>query len=122
MIGYAGEDKVWQTTHIGGHRMAATLIAFPQGIVYGHLDPSDAEAVVTNHRAGYLLTHKYRGRGAYAGHHLDGDAHQAVGAAEGRIRERARLYADADLQLSEVIATGDQRWRISFLDSRGNAA
>ncbi len=116
---YAGPENVWQTSHIGGHRMAATMIAFPQGIVYGHLDPADADAIVSNHRAGYLLTHKYRGRGAYAGHHLDGDTHQAVGAAEGQIREQARLYADADLRLSQVIATGDQRWRISFLDSGG---
>lgn len=119
LIAYVGEDKVWQTTHIGGHRMAATMIAFPQGIVYGHLDPADAEAVVTNHRAGYMLTHKYRGRGAYAGHSLDDDAHQAAGAAEGLIRERARLYADAELRLSDVIATGDQRWRISFHDGGG---
>lgn len=119
LIEYAGEDKVWQTTHIGGHRMAATMIAFPQGVVYGHLDPSDAEAIVTNHRAGYLMTHKFRGRGAYPGHRLEGDMHQAVGAAEGRIRERTHIYADADLRLSEVIETGDQRWRISFLDGSG---
>ena len=64
----AGAERVWQTTHIGGHRMAATLIAFPAGIVYGHVDPPDVEALVTNQRAGYLLPHKYRGRGAYAGH------------------------------------------------------
>ena len=64
----AGEERVWQTTHIGGHRMAATMIAFPQGIVYGHVDPQDVEAIVTNQRAGFMLTHKYRGRGAYAGH------------------------------------------------------
>ena len=119
LIEYTGEGKVWQTSHIGGHRMAATMIAFPQGIVYGHLDPSDAEAIVTNHRAGYLMTHRYRGRGAYPGHRLDGDTHQAVGAAEGRIRERTRLYADAELWLWEVIATGDQRWRITFVDGSG---
>ncbi len=119
LVQSAGADKVWQTTHIGGHRLSATMIAFPQGIVYGHLDPADADAIVTNHRAGYLLTHKFRGRGAYAQRQLDGDAHQAVGAAEGYIREQARLYADTDLRLSEVIAIGDKRWRVCFLDSGG---
>ena len=113
----AGVDKVWQTTHIGGHRLAATMIAFPQGIVYGHLDAEDAEAIIMNHRAGFLLTHKYRGRGAYAGHALDGDTHQAVGAAEGFIREAARLYADSDLRLNDVAALDDGRWRINFVDS-----
>ena len=54
LVAQAGAERVWQTTHIGGHRMAATLIAFPQGIVYGHVDPPDVEALVTNQRAGYL--------------------------------------------------------------------
>ena len=116
---YAGAEKVWQTTHIGGHHLSATMIAFPQGIVYGHLDPEDAEAIVTNHSAGYLLTHKYRGRGAYGGHWLDDDTHQAAGAAEGQIREQTRLYADADLRLSHVVATGENCWRVQFLDSGG---
>ena len=31
LIEHAGEDKVWQTSHIGGHRMAATMIAFSTG-------------------------------------------------------------------------------------------
>ena len=110
----AGADAVWQTTHMGGHRLAATMIAFPQGIVYGRLDAEDAEAIIMNHRAGFVLTHKYRGRGAYAGHALDGDTHQAVGAAEGFIRDQARLYADAALRLHDVVALEESRWRVSF--------
>ncbi len=115
----ADDAQVWQTSHIGGHRMAATMIAFPQGIVYGHVDPSDVEAIVTNHRAGYLLTHRFRGRGAYVGHSLDGDTHQAVGAAEGYIREQARIYADTALRLREVVSLGDQRWQVTFANGNG---
>ena len=115
----AGHERVWQTTHIGGHRMAATLIAFPAGIVYGHVDPSDVEALVTNQRAGYLLTHKYRGRGAYAGQALDAAAHQAAGAAEAIIREGARLYRLDDLRLREVNDLGADRRRVTFLDADG---
>ena len=89
---HAGDDRVWQTTHIGGHRMAATLIAFPQGIVYGHVDPADVESIVTNHRAGYLLTHKFRGRGCYSGHELDEAAHLAAGAGRsGHSRKDAQI-------------------------------
>lgn len=121
LIAQAGEDRVWQTTHLGGHRMAATLLAFPQGIAYGHLDPADAEAIVTNHRAGYLLTHKYRGRSAYAGHRLDAAAHQAAGAAEALIRELARKYRIDELQLQAVGAEEDGGRRVSFVDLGGAA-
>ena len=115
----AGVDRVWQTTHIGGHRMAATLIAFPQGVVYGHLDPGDIESLLMNHRAGYLLAHKYRGRGCYAGHALDEAAHLAATAAEAVIRERARNYGLNDLRLLAVAALGGGVQRVSFRDGLG---
>lgn len=121
LVAHAGEDRVWQTTHLGGHRLAATLLAFPQGVAYGHLDPADAEAVVTNHRAGYLLTHKYRGRSAYAGHRLDNETHQAVGAAEALIRELRRKYRIDDLQLQGVQALDDGGRRVRFVDVGGAA-
>ena len=115
----AGPDRVWQTTHIGGHRMAATLIAFPQGIVYGHVDPLDVESLLMNHRAGYILTHKYRGRGCYAGHDLDEAAHLAAGAAEAVIRDSTRQYGIGDLRLTAVADLNDGRRRISFRGSNG---
>ena len=116
---HAGPERVWQTTHIGGHRMAATLIAFPQGIVYGHLDPNDVESLVMNHRAGYILTHKYRGRGCYAGQQLDEAAHLAAGAAEATIREATRQYGVDDLRLTEVINLKGGQQRVSFRCSKG---
>jgi hypothetical protein len=119
LAGYAGADRVWQTTHIGGHRMAATLIAFPQGIVYGHVDPHDVESLLMNHRAGYILTHKYRGRGCYPGQQLDEAAHLAAGAAEAFIRDRTRKYSLNDLRLLTVLDLGDDRRRVSFSDGAG---
>ncbi len=112
----AGADRVWQTTHIGGHRMAATLIAFPQGIVYGHVDPGDAEAIVTNHRAGYLLTYKYRGRGAYAGHWLSEAEHAAAAAAEALIRELTSSFRIDDLRLADVSELPDGARRVCFVN------
>ncbi len=117
---YAGVDRVWQTTHIGGHRMAATLIAFPAGIVYGHLDPHDVESLVMNHRAGFMLTHKYRGRGCYAGQELDEAAHLAAGAAEAAIREKTGKYGLKDLLLSAVSDFGDGQRRVVFSDGNGS--
>ena len=115
----AGRDRVWQTTHIGGHRMAATLIAFPQGIVYGHVDPHDVESLLMNHRAGYILTHKYRGRGCYASHNLREAAHLAAAAAEAVIREDSRQYGIDDLRLTAVTDLNDGRRRVSFRGAKG---
>jgi len=39
--GVEGVD-VWQTTHLGGHRFAATLLQLPAGLCYGRLEPEDA--------------------------------------------------------------------------------
>jgi (2Fe-2S) ferredoxin len=54
---------VHRTSHIGGHRFAATCIVYPQGIWYGRLRPEDAgrfvEEVLLEER---LLADHYRGR------------------------------------------------------------
>lgn len=119
MVAQVGADKVWQTTHIGGHRMAATMIAFPHGIAYGHLDPSHAEEVVASYRSGDLLLRKYRGRSAYAHHRLDVDAHCAAAAAESYVRQAAAKYAIDELKLSQAALLADRQWQVTFVDQDG---
>ena len=65
MAAYAG-DQVWQTTHTGGHRFAATMIVLPHGLYYGRLSAEDALPIVDTYNAGdvYALDH-YRGRSCY---------------------------------------------------------
>ncbi len=65
MAAYAG-DQVWQTTHTGGHRFAATMIVLPHGLYYGRLSAEDATAIVDSYNAGdvYALD-RYRGRSCY---------------------------------------------------------
>lgn len=54
---------VWQTSHLGGHRFAATLLCLPSGVCYGRLQASDVEPLVRNHGQGRVhdLT-LFRGR------------------------------------------------------------
>lgn len=40
----AGLD-VWQTTHLGGHRFAATLLQLPEGLCYGRIEPAEAASL-----------------------------------------------------------------------------
>ncbi len=53
----------WQTSHLGGHRFAATLLCLPSGLCYGRLQASDVEPLVRNHSQGRVhnLT-SFRGR------------------------------------------------------------
>ncbi len=116
---HAGDEVVWQVTHIGGHRLAATLIAFPQGIYYGQLDPFNAEEIATNHKAGYLVNYKYRGRGSYGTQSFDEMTHKAISAAESHIRETAKKYAIASLTFDSVESIGEMQWRVGFVDTNG---
>ena len=82
MAAYAG-DQVWQTTHTGGHRFAATMIVLPHGLYYGRLSAEDALPIVDSYNAGdvYALDH-YRGRSCYkapvqaAEYYLRAETHQ----------------------------------------------
>ena len=45
-------DQVWETTHLGGHRFAGTLLTLPDGACFGRLDPASAAEVVGAHWQG----------------------------------------------------------------------
>lgn len=47
-------EATYQTTHLGGHRFAATLVVLPQGYCYGRIEPEECAALVSAHRAGSL--------------------------------------------------------------------
>ena len=84
MAAYAGE-QVWQTTHTGGHRFAATMICLLHGLYYGRLGAEDAMAIVDSYAAGnvYALD-RYRGRSCFQ---------QPVQAAEYYLRAETQLQA-----------------------------
>ncbi|MFP8959414.1 sucrase ferredoxin [Streptomyces nanhaiensis] len=59
----AGE--VWETTHIGGHRFAPTLLVLPYGYVYGRLGGHAVKGVLDELRRGRIATDGCRGRSAW---------------------------------------------------------
>ena len=59
------ETAVWQTTHLGGHRFAPTLMSFPEGVCYGQVTAKDIPSLVTAQKTGELCLPKLRGRGVY---------------------------------------------------------
>jgi (2Fe-2S) ferredoxin len=57
-------DRLWETSHIGGHRFAPNLVCLPEGLVYGRLDADAAGRVVAAHRDGRIVLEHFRGRAA----------------------------------------------------------
>ncbi|MEM9162929.1 MAG: sucrase ferredoxin, partial [Cyanobacteria bacterium P01_F01_bin.4] len=57
----AGQLNVWQTAHFGGHNFAPTLIDFPIGQFWGHLQPDILETLVYRQGDVTQLRPFYRG-------------------------------------------------------------
>ena len=55
-------DAVWESSHLGGHRFAATSLLLPYGLMHGHLDADAAASIVRAARAGAVHPQGYRGR------------------------------------------------------------
>ena len=55
-------ERLWETTHIGGHRFAPNLVCLPHGLVYGRLDVAAAQRVIRAHEAGEVELEHLRGR------------------------------------------------------------
>ena len=56
-----GELRVWRTSHIGGHRFAPTMIDYPEGRYWGHLEPWAAERLAARRGPVSDLRPFYRG-------------------------------------------------------------
>jgi len=55
--------RIWQASHIGGHRMAPTAIDFPSARYYGYLDADSLKSVLTHSGDIHCLNPIYRGWG-----------------------------------------------------------
>lgn len=55
-------DRVWETTHVGGDRFAANIVALPAGTYHGKVSAVDAVRVGQACLDGAVLLDHYRGR------------------------------------------------------------
>ncbi len=105
----AGRD-VWQTTHIGGHRFAGTMVCLPHGICYGRVPPEDAPAIVQSYQTNTLLPSYYRGCVAYD---------PPVQAVEAYLRQQTGERSLDAFRLRGVQAEGEKRWLVQFDSADG---
>jgi hypothetical protein len=55
-------DETWQIGHIGGHRFAATFLAFPHGLAFGRVPAAAGPGIVDALEAGEIALEHLRGR------------------------------------------------------------
>jgi hypothetical protein len=100
-------DRVWEASHVGGHRFAANVLCFPTGVCYGRVTPDVAPGLIERDARGELdLTH-YRGRFNLA---------PQAQAAEYFLRTRLDLPRIDALHLHRTTSIDNDRWTISFRD------
>lgn len=111
-------------THLGGDRFAPVVAVLPHGIMYGHLDANDADALAWSILNEEILLRKYRGRSAYSfpaqyvevliRRQWDLQPYGAV-----RVSEASQMGPDAWTVTAET-ATGAKKYRVTR--SRGAPA
>lgn len=55
-------EETWEVGHIGGHRFAATFLAFPHGLCFGRVPAAAGPRVVSEYEAGGISLEHLRGR------------------------------------------------------------
>ena len=59
-------ERLWQASHLGGHRFAPNVVVLPQGVQLGRIPPDRAREVVDAMTVGRIPLDLYRGRTIYS--------------------------------------------------------
>ncbi|HVS01580.1 MAG TPA: sucrase ferredoxin [Thermoanaerobaculia bacterium] len=103
--------EVWASTHLGGHRYAATGLWLPAGVSYGFLTPQEAPAVAAAAVRGTIHLPCYRGRVFHP---------PPVQAADCFLRRRTGITGIDALRLVDAASEGEE-WEVRFTDAAAGA-
>jgi len=67
--------EVWDSSHLGGHRFAPTMLDFPTGRAYGHLSPDEVPNYLASRKATQVYGAAYRGSVFLSGLEQVAEAH-----------------------------------------------
>jgi hypothetical protein len=108
-------DRVWECTHLGGHRFAANLVCLPDGIVYGRVTPDDGPRLADSYLAGTLDPAALRGRSAWPAPAQAAEQHVRLAAGLHRLDELSLIGSRVDGENAEVtLVAGDERHTVSL--------
>ncbi|PRP89927.1 Sucrase/ferredoxin-like protein [Enhygromyxa salina] len=105
-LGGRDSDRVWQCSHLGGHRFAPTFLTLPSGLLWGRFDNAELGELARSLSAGRLSSlASLRGRCSYP---------RPVQAAECLVRAREGLVEDDALVFAERETLADGADRVTF--------
>jgi hypothetical protein len=105
----AAGAQAWQCNHIGGHRLAGTLVAFPHGVYYGRVTPDDVPALTAAVTNSEMLLERVRGRACL----------EAVEqAAEQFVRQQTGVLALDAFAPPQIVAV-EGGWQAAFVERDG---
>ena len=107
----AGVADVWESSHVGGDRFAANVVALPSGVYLGRVPPAAAETMLRDLAAGVVDLDHYRGRSCFP------PLVQAAEIAARRELDERRLDA---VRLRAVDAFGDDEITATFGHATGD--
>lgn len=88
------QERLWQSSHLGGHRFAANVLALPAGVLLGRVVPDDAERVADALAEGTIPVDRFRGRTFHT---------PEVQAADAAVREHFGLTGTHDVAVVEAV-------------------
>jgi hypothetical protein len=91
------DDWAWQSTHVGGDRFAGNVVALPDGVYYGRVEPGESWPVVEAALRGEIHLPHYRGRSCHS---------FPAQAAERAVREATGLVGVADTSVLSLEPAG----------------
>jgi len=103
--------KVWQTTHLGGHRFAANILILPGGIYYGRINRDNYKKIKNSYINNKLEIDLLRGRCFY---------HPDVQAAEYYLRSELNYSYLNNLYLISKSTTEDGTIDVRFKNEDSN--
>ncbi len=102
-------EQAWQSSHIGGHRFAGTMVVLPDSHYYGRVGAADVPALAAALREKRIAAAHYRGCGGWTA---------PVQAAEIALRQRLDLWDVGAVTLDSAAPEGENEWLVS-LDADG---
>ena len=102
-------EETWESSHLGGDRFAATMIALPHGLYYGRVTAAEAVSVVDRYLQGEIVEELFRGRSSLS---------NVAQAAQSFARRR---YGDAGIEAYPTLREAredDGAWSVELADGQ----
>lgn len=97
-------SSTWECSHVGGDRFAANVLVLPTGLVYGRVDTSDVDRLISAESSGVVVPELLRGRCGVA---------PVAQVAEAYVRDAWLEFGVDAIDVTSVAHLGRDVWRVT---------